>query len=312
MTCRIINYLKFSLLTLCLSIFFNFTSQSYEVKIIKKIGREIVTNIDIKKEYQYLIALSKGFKDANEEEVFDIATQSVIKEKIKKNEILKFFVLGNKNEDLIKNVIKNIYLRLDLVNEEQFKDHLRDYNLTYKEIYDKIEIEIVWNQLIYSKYFQQVNINKEKIREELQNTKEDRLSYNLSEIMLLGQTKSEILRKYEDIKIYINELGFERAALLYSQSGTKSMNGLLGWVFEDQLSDAFKKELKNLETGQISKALNISGGILLIKINDSKIETKEINLEEEIGKNIKFETEKQLNNFSLIYFNKIKNNLINE
>ena len=161
----------------------------------------------------------------------------------------------------------------------------------------------MWNQLIYSKYRNQININRKLIKEKIQNIKEERISYNLSEIILLDETKSKILNKYKETKIYINELGFEKTAILYSQADSSSKGGILGWVYEDQLSDSFKKELKDLEINQITNPLNISGGILILKINDIKIETKEINLEEAINNNVKFETEKQLNNFSLIYFN---------
>ena len=285
---------------------------SYEIKIIKKIGREIVTNIDVMKEYQYLVALNEKFEDTKEDQILDISKQSIINEKIKKNEILKLYILGKGNEDLINNIIKDIYLRLSIDNKNEFEEYLKNYNLTYKEIYDKIEIEIVWNQLIYSKYKNQININKKLIKEKVQNIKEERISYNLSEIILLDETKSKILNKYEETKIYINELGFEKTAILYSQADSKSKGGVLGWVYEDQLSDSFKKELKNLEINQITNPLNISGGILILKINDIKIETKEINLEEAINNNVKFETEKQLNNFSLIYFNKIKKTLLDE
>ena len=307
-----INFLKFASLAIFFSIFINLTLYSYEIKIIKKIGREIVTNIDVMKEYQYLVALNEKFEDTKEDQILDISKQSIINEKIKKNEILKLYILGKGNEDLINNIIKDIYLRLSIDNKNEFEEYLKNYNLTYKEIYDKIEIEIVWNQLIYSKYRNQININRKLIKEKIQNIKEERISYNLSEIILLDETKSKILNKYKETKIYINELGFEKTAILYSQADSSSKGGILGWVYEDQLSDSFKKELKNLEINQITNPLNISGGILILKINDIKIETKEINLEEAINNNVKFETEKQLNNFSLIYFNKIKKTLLNE
>jgi len=54
------------------------------VKIILKINDEIVTNIDIQKEYNYLIALNNDFKEVNKEKALSIAKESIIKEKIKK------------------------------------------------------------------------------------------------------------------------------------------------------------------------------------------------------------------------------------
>mgnify|MGYP006082433035 FL=1 len=307
-----INFFKFAILTLLFSFFLNLSLQSYEIKIIKKVGGEIVTNIDIKKEYQYLLALNKEFKNADEDKILNISKQSIINEKVKKNEILKFYLLGKDNEDLINNIVKNLYLGLNINDKKEFEEYLKDYNLTYKEIYDKIEIEILWNQLIYSKYKNQININKKLIREKIKDIKEERLMYNLSEIILLAQTKSQILDEYEKIINHINEFGFENSAILYSQSDSKNEGGLLGWIYEDQLSDLFKKELNSLEIGQITKSINISGGILILKINDIKTEVKEIDTEVIFNNNVKFETEKQLNNFSLIYFNKVKNILINE
>ena len=307
-----INFFKFAILTLLFSFFLNLSLQSYEIKIIKKVGGEIVTNIDIKKEYQYLLALNKEFKNADEDKILNISKQSIINEKVKKNEILKFYLLGKDNEDLINNIVKNLYLGLNINDKKEFEEYLKDYNLTYKEIYDKIEIEILWNQLIYSKYKNQININKKLIREKIKDIKEERLLYNLSEIILLAQTKSQILDEYEKIINHINEFGFENSAILYSQSDSKNEGGLLGWIYEDQLSDLFKKELNSLEIGQITKSINISGGILILKINDIKTEVKEIDTEVIFNNNVKFETEKQLNNFSLIYFNKVKNILINE
>ena len=307
-----INFFKFAILTLLFSFFLNLSLQSYEIKIIKKVGGEIVTNIDIKKEYQYLLALNKEFKNADEDKILNISKQSIINEKVKKNEILKFYLLGKDNEDLINNIVKNLYLGLNINDKKEFEEYLKDYNLTYKEIYDKIEIEILWNQLIYSKYKNQININKKLIKEKIKDIKEERLMYNLSEIILLAQTKSQILDEYEKIINHINEFGFENSAILYSQSDSKNEGGLLGWIYEDQLSDLFKKELNSLEIGQITKSINISGGILILKINDIKTEVKEIDTEVIFNNNVKFETEKQLNNFSLIYFNKVKNILINE
>jgi len=306
------RYLKIILLAILFTNFASLNLASYEIKIIKKIGKEIVTNIDVAKEYQYLLALNKKFESIKQEQLLLIAEQSIIKEKIKKNEILKFYSLGDKDRDLISNIIRGIYLPMGIQDEINFEKYLKNYNLTLKEIYNKIEIEIVWNQLIYSKYKNQININKELIRKKTLKIKEEQIAYNLSEIFFFGKTKSEILKKYEDLKIQINELGFDKASIIYNQSESRTQAGLLGWVYENQLSNSFKKELKNLEVNQFTGPLNVAEGALILKINDKKKETKTINFDDEFAKNIKFETEKQLNNFSLIYFNKVKNIITDE
>ena len=67
-----------------------------EVKIITKINNEIITNIDIEKEYQYLIALNKSMQDVEKDKIINYAKQSIIKEKIKKIELQKFYILNQK------------------------------------------------------------------------------------------------------------------------------------------------------------------------------------------------------------------------
>ena len=66
---------------------FNTVNANQEIKIVKKIDSEIITNIDVAREYSYLIALNNELKNLNKEEAFKIAENSLIREKIKSNEI---------------------------------------------------------------------------------------------------------------------------------------------------------------------------------------------------------------------------------
>ena len=87
--------LRVMLKTLLIIIFVqSYLFATENVKIILKINDEIITNIDIQKEYNYLIALNNDFKEVNKEKALLIAKESIIKEKIKKNEIEKYYDLG--------------------------------------------------------------------------------------------------------------------------------------------------------------------------------------------------------------------------
>ena len=155
-----------------------------EIYTAYKIDGEIITNVDIEKESQYLMALNNQLKNLKREKITEIARESLIKEKIKKIELLKYFVL-DRNNPLLDVIIREFYTKLDLNNVEEFKNYLKDYNLTIEEIKDKIEIETTWNKLIFEKYKYQVNIDekllKKKIFNKEQSTKEK--SYSLSEIV---------------------------------------------------------------------------------------------------------------------------------
>ena len=70
-----------------ISIFFIFNKVciSIENKILVKIENEIISSIDVSNEARYLITLNKNIQDLDEEEIFRISKQSIIREKIKKN-----------------------------------------------------------------------------------------------------------------------------------------------------------------------------------------------------------------------------------
>jgi len=58
-------------------------------------------------------------------------------------------------------------LNLGLNNKKEFKKYIEKYGLTYREIKQKIRIETLWNQLIYTKYNEQVKIDLEKLRKKI-------------------------------------------------------------------------------------------------------------------------------------------------
>ena len=294
--------------------FFIFTNiNSTEVKILMKINNEIITNIDIENEYKYLVALNKSLNNLDKQTVLELAKNSLQKEIIKKTELNKIYKLNQKN-DSVNLMIINIYKDLGLNSEEEFKNYLKDLGLNFKEIYKKIEIETVWNQMIYQKYKDKVIIDEQILKEKiLRNKKRDRNFLLLYEIVFDFKNKDEINKKYEEILESIKIKGFEETVIKYSISNTKMKSGLVGWVDINTLNKKIKREVENLDIGKISNPISVPSGILLLKINDKKTEKLEIDENKELEKLIETELTSQLNNYSNIFFNKIKNNqIINE
>ncbi len=293
--------------------FFNLTDlKSNEVKIITKVGTEIITNIDINNEYKYLIALNNNYKSIEKEKIDKYAKESLIREKIKKNEIEKFFRLGGKN-DYVDEKIIIIYKNLGFQNINEFENYLNNFNLKISEIYNKIEIEVKWNQLIYQKYRNQIIINKEILKKKLIEETKNRNIFNLSEIVFSVKNKLDFEKKYNQIIKSINDIGFEKTVLIYSESSSANNSGELGWVDELSLSKIILNEIKKINISEITKPIKISNGILILKLNDKKkVDKINENLDKELSKLIDFEKNKQLNTFSSIYFNKTKKALLNE
>ena len=113
---------------------------------------------------------------------------------------------------------------------------------------------------------------------------------------------------HKAIKESIKEKGFENTANLFSTSESSKVGGKLGWVRKDILSEQIIGKLKDLEIGDYSSPLQINNNFFIFKINNKRKVKIEIDKKKELDKMILFETSKQLDKFSNIFFNKIKLN----
>lgn len=283
-----------------------------EVKILFKINDQIITNIDVENEYNYLISLNPSLKDLDKFQVLSFAKNSMLKEVVKKIEILKYYELNNKNET-VDIMIKKIFQNLGLNSEAQFKKYLSENNLNFEDIYKKIEIESVWNQMIYSRFKNKILIDEEAIKKKILDNPKKTENLLISEILVEFKNKTEIRDIYNKIVNSINDIGFEESVIKYSISNSKINSGSLGWINKSSLSKNILDELNNIKIGEFTKPIIVSSGMLILKLNDKKLVDQDINLDYEIEKVIDFEMNNQLNKLSTIHYNKIKNTLsINE
>ena len=292
-----------------ISIFFFNSTYSIESKIIYKIQNEIITNIDLKNEFKYLLVLNNRLKDIDKDMAFLISKESLVRDKIKKIEIMKNFKnlkIDQKYEDIL---IKDIYLKLGLDNKDQFIEYLKEYDLKLKNIIEKITINALWNDLIIRKYSAKIEINEKKIKNKIdlinQQTTRDFL---LSEIVYEVENKEEINKKFIEIKKSIKDIGFENTVSLFSISASAKTGGNIGWVNEKSLSQDILKNIEKME-GNLTQPIILPNSILMLKINEIKKATLKIDYDIELKKAIDYERNKQLNQYSIIYFNRIKKNL---
>ena len=285
-------------------------AQSIETKIIHYIQNEIITNIDIKNEFKYLVALNNSLKELDKEKILRISNESIIREKIKKIEISKSFKEIKLNKEYSELLLKNIYSRLNLKSIDEFEKYLKKYDLKISDIKKKITIDALWNELIIKKYDSKVTINEAKIRKKiLKNSKILSKEYQLSEIIFDVSSKEEIERKYNEVVKSINEIGFENSAASYSFSETAKIGGDVGWINENSLNNNIKKNISSLKVGEVTKPIILSNGILLLKLINIRNLKTTIDIENELKKAINYERNRQLNQYSKIYYNKIKKNL---
>ena len=285
-----------------------------ENKIVTKIENEIITTIDIENEKNYLKALNPNIRNIDEDRLNLISKNSLIKEKIKENEILKYTDKINLDEKFLDGLVEKRYSRLNLNNKDQFLDYIKEYNIDIKTIEKKLSIEAIWNQLIYQKFSKNIKIDKNKLRDEIRvKIAQGEKNFLLSEILFKIKNKNNLNEKYSEIIQDINKENFESAALTYSISDSSSMGGKLGWIKESSLNKTIRSKLINLNKGDVTKPILTPNGYLILKIDEIKYIKKKYNEQNELNELIKLKTNQQLNQQSIIYFNKIKKNTnINE
>jgi peptidyl-prolyl cis-trans isomerase SurA len=306
--------MKFYELTLLILIIFT-PLKAIESHIVLKVNNEIVTNIDLDTEYKYLIALNNDLTNIDKETVLKLAKESIIREKIKKNELLKYYKFGE-TEKFLKVIVENFYKKLNIENLNDFEDYLNQYDLKLKIVQDKIEIEMLWNKLIGVKYGQQLNINEEILKKQIEKRSNDNelvKEYDLSEIIFQINDENDLNNKINLIQKNIKEQGFKNTANIYSIADTSKFGGNLGWVDEKQLSQEINIAIEKLEIGEVSQPIKITNVFLILKIENKKQKKIKFDKKKLLEQAILFEKNKQYNQFSIIYYNKLKlNSLIDE
>ena len=298
---------KIYIIILITFLFYNFTN-SQEIKIISKVNDEIITNIDIENEKKYLLLLNENLNKLSKKEIFELAKNSLIREKIKKKETNRLFL--KRNNDVENKIIKNFYNKLGFNKEDEFIKFLDRKKIKIENLKQKLIIETLWNQLIYNKYNKQVRIDKSILEKKIityYNSKEKKYEYELSEIVIANE--KDIKSKKEEIIKYIKQFGFKIAANKYSKSDTSKYGGDIGWIKGTRLSNNIKNKISKIKIGEISEPIQVSNGYLILKINDKKEIIEKFDLEKEIKLQVNYENNRQLNQFSLNHYKKLKKNV---
>ena len=297
-TIKIINFFLLFLI-------FTFKTFALENKILFKVNNEIITSIDLLSEIEYLKLINENLNNIEQKKLFEIAKNSIIREKIKIIELFKYYDNLEVESQHYKILMNELLKKTNLNKYEDLEKLLISKNININSVEQKIKIEILWNNLIFRKYSKDVKIDKKKIKSDLLKNNFQK-EFLLSEIVFNIDNSQKLQTKFNKIKNEIKTNGFSNAALVYSISDTASKSGKLGWIKFNSLNSKIKKILLDTEIGQITEPIVIPGGFLILKIENER-EAKILNdIDKEINIVANEKANKQLNQFSNIYFNKIR------
>jgi len=306
MKLKIIQYLIIILFSYNFSAFSN-----TEIFIAVTINNEIITNQDIAKEEEYLKKLNPDLSKLEKNKMNNIAKNSLINQIIKKNEVEKFFDLKKENS-LVEEVFKDLLKKLNFDNQLDFKKSLiKENQYTIEEIKKNLKIELYWNELIFFKYKDMIKINKDDLKKKIEAKKNNfETEFLLSEIFFNKKKDVNLNDQIKLIKESIKDIGFNSTANIFSISESAKFGGKIGWVKENNLSKQISKELSKLKIGQHTEAIQVGNNYLMLKIDDKKNNKILINKKKQLQEMINYETNRQLTQYSNIYFNKVKINYI--
>ena len=286
-----------------------FSVLASENKILLKINNELITTIDILNEINYLKTINEDINSLGHEKIIEIARNSLIKDKIKKIALIPIVKKFEINDDDFKRILISTYANRGFTKIEEITLHLQEYNVKPELIRDKMTVNAIWSQFIYDKYSKNVKIDTDKLKQDIQEN-DSQTEYLLSEIVFDLKERQTINEKFNIIKNAILKNGFENTALIYSISETSTSGGNIGWVSENSINKKILKEITEININTFTKPLVIPGGYLILKVREKRVTEKDIKLEDELKKIIQIKTNEKLNQFSNIFLNKIKKDII--
>ena len=281
-------------------------------KIIANVGNQIITDLDIEDEIKTMLILNqKKFSQENINQAKNMAMNALIKRSIKKNEILKYKV-EDYDEKELNNYLIQVSKKLN-TDIGGLKNILESNLINYEIFIDKYKTELKWNNLIYSLYKNQLNINTVDIENELKKSLENKIEiveYELSEIEVLFNQK-DLNKNLEEIYETIKNSDFKTAVKKYSISPSSENDGKMGKLNEKSLSKVYLNELKKLNIGEITNPIRSGESVVILKIdNIKKIGNEELDLEKIKKEIVLRKRDEKLNLFSRSHLSSVENSIL--
>jgi len=303
---KIRNYIKIICVTLFI-FYINNLNAEIENKIIAKVGREVISSIDLENKIKTLLFINNfEINQKNIDGAKSQAVKTLVDELIKKGEVKRYKVENYSVEEL-DSYIRKISDSKKL-SPRQLKIAFQNNDISYVKFIDSYKTNLLWKTLIFDLYKNQISINTIEVENAIKkviNSEKNFNEYKLSEIELnSGENLANIL----DL---IKKDGFGETAKKISISNSSINRGSIGWVAEQTLSKVYLNELKKIKKGQITKPIKTQGSIIILKIDKIKtINKKSLDLEEVKENIIKQTKNNKLRLFSRSHFSNLENSIL--
>jgi len=258
-------FYSYILFSVCL---FGIAQSDVKNAIVVKVGNEVITNYDVKsKILSTLLIANLEINQNNIDRLKSQSLENLINLRIKQIHLEKYDLKIDKRR-------VNMYLRqLSSKNQSDLINEFNLYKLDYSHLNDEAETELKWQQFIYNKFSNKIEISDQSISNEINKILESKSKikeFNLSEIEVFYDNNSKDNKISETLE-EINKIGFEKAASTLSIASTSSKKGSLGWINSNALSKNIGEIVRNLKPGEISDPIIRANSILFLKLNEERL-----------------------------------------
>ena len=188
-----INKKKIFFFSILILILYSFSAKSLSNNVIVTIDNIIITELDFKKELDFIKFINKEEIDTNSAKIKKEIIESLIDRKIKKIEVDNAKIEINEKE--IDNYLYNYFIS-NKINDEMLNDFYKKYQLENDYLKNIISIDSRWIKMIRQIYESRINVNLTEVNEEI---KKKNLSVEDSEKLrnqIISSEKNKILNKF--------------------------------------------------------------------------------------------------------------------
>ena len=188
-----INKKKFFIFIGLILFFYNSPSKSVTNNVIATIDNSIITELDLKKEIEFIKFINKSEIKDNSEKIRQNIIESLIDRTIKKIEI------DNAKIEITEKEIENYtynYLVNYKINDEILETFYKAQQIENNYLKNLIIIEIGWEKLTRKIYANRVNINLSEINEEIKKTSKNSEDGEKIKNQIINLEINKVLNKY--------------------------------------------------------------------------------------------------------------------
>ena len=197
-----INKKKFLILLGLILFFYNSPSKSVTNNVIATIDNSIITELDLKKEIEFIKFINKSEIDNNSQKVRRNVIEILIDRKIKKIEIDNAKIVITEKE--IENYTYN-YLINYKINDEILNSFFNTHQIEKNYLKNLIIVEMGWTKLIRQIYESRININITEINEEIKKESKNSEDSEKLKNQIINLEKNKVLNKFSDTHLEKNK-----------------------------------------------------------------------------------------------------------